>query len=869
MGSRVLDHPKFTRMWEASQECVGMVESRATDNVNTTVNALCVWIHSAWTRIPNQGFPETDMSTKSHLISCNTRAKQPIRSYIGQLLVHWREVAHTRRQAALGSLWWIRCFVFTEAGWPCVFPFRYAGKLHRTCILNRISNKKWCALTPNFDTDGQWNYCKEIRPLIHDYCESQPCWHRAACINLPDDQSYQCICTEQFTGGDCEKEKCFERQHLKYYNIGEMWTRILHGDVENCFCAEDGIHSQPVGSKDCGTNPCLYGGACHEVQATGESVCACSKDFAGRYCEIDSAADCYENNGSSYRGTAKRTASGSDCLAWASNFFSLEFNLNDLEERLRLGLGDHSYCRNPDNEEQPWCYTLIKDDISWDYCEVPQCPKQDPCLPQPCKNGGTCIRNPLLNTYHCRCADQFTGVNCQEAKCFDRTQYRYFFIGESWIRIVGDNVESCVCADSGLECQSIGYEDCEVNLCLQGGECRAVRGTGEIACHCSEGFVGKYCDIDTTDTCYENNGTSYKGIEDESASGIECVPWREDFLRDKMNISSLEEALELGLGDHSYCRNPDGDEKPWCYIMLDNHVSWEHCNIAKCGAMNIQPRRVSPIARFAMSTVPQQSLSCGKRHTKGPKPRIIGGSSALPGSQPWLAALYIGNSFCAGSLIFPCWVVSAAHCFAHSPLRSSIRVVLGQHNFNKTSKNTQVFEVERYFIHNSYNVYEETINDIALLKLKKKNKGCATKSRFVRTICLPSATDFFSADTQCQISGWGHTHENATEHASTLLEAPVSIISQMLCSSNSLYGSEVTPDMICAGNLVNIVDACQGDSGGPLVCYKGKTAYLYGIVSWGDGCGKLNKPGVYTRVPKYLDWIYKKIKHRPKSGKKS
>lgn len=30
---------------------------------------------------------------------------------------------------------------------------------------------------------------------------------------------------------------------------------------------------------------------------------------------------------------------------------------------------------------------------------------------------------------------------------------------------------------------------------------------------------------------------------------------------------------------------------------------------------------------------------------------------------------------------------------------------------------------------------------------------------------------------------------------------------------------------------------------------------IFGITSFGDGCGKRNKFGIYAKVPNYVDWI--------------
>lgn len=51
----------------------------------------------------------------------------------------------------------------------------------------------------------------------------------------------------------------------------------------------------------------------------------------------------------------------------------------------------------------------------------------------------------------------------------------------------------------------------------------------------------------------------------------------------------------------------------------------------------------------------------------------------------------------------------------------------------------------------------------------------------------------------------------------------------------------------------------QGDSGGPLTCKVNDASVVYGLVSWGDQCGRKNKPGVYTRVTEFVDWINSKM----------
>ena len=63
--------------------------------------------------------------------------------------------------------------------------------------------------------------------------------------------------------------------------------------------------------------------------------------------------------------------------------------------------------------------------------------------------------------------------------------------------------------------------------------------------------------------------------------------------------------------------------------------------------------------------------------------------------------------------------------------------------------------------------------------------------------------------------------------------------------------------MICA--LERDIDTCQGDSGGPLIVNENGKHTLYGITSFGIGCA-IGKPGVYTKVSRYLRFIDHHVK---------
>ncbi|XP_066211332.1 hyaluronan-binding protein 2 [Saccopteryx leptura] len=503
---------------------------------------------------------------------------------------------------------------------------------------------------------------------------------------------------------------------------------------------------------------------------------------------------------------------------------------------------DESYTQE-ENTSSP---TGRPENPDWYYAD------DDPCLPNPCEHGGDCrVRR---DTFACSCPAPFSGSRCQnvENKCEKNPCGQ----GECLV-IQSPPYYRCACKHpyQGPDC-STAVPACRPNPCLNGGTCSRHRRRSRFTCTCPDQFKGKFCEVGPDD-CYVGDGYSYRGKVSKTVNQHSCLHWNSHLLLQEHYNTFMEDAEAHGIGEHNFCRNPDGDKKPWCFIKVSNtRVKWEYCNVSACTALDTTDPEESP--KEPLTKLPSFD-SCGKTEiTERKIKRIYGGFKSTAGKHPWQASLQTPlplstfmhrGHFCGGVLIHPCWVLTAAHCTDITA--KNLRVVLGDQDLKKTELHEQTFRVEKIVKYSHYRERDEIpYNDIALLKLKPVRGHCAVESKYVKTVCLPDGP--FPSGTECHISGWGVTETG--EGSRQLLDAKVKLISNTLCNSRRLYDHTIDETMICAGNLQKPgIDSCQGDSGGPLTCEKDGTYYVYGIVSWGQECGK--KPGVYTQVTKFLNWI--------------
>ncbi len=251
----------------------------------------------------------------------------------------------------------------------------------------------------------------------------------------------------------------------------------------------------------------------------------------------------------------------------------------------------------------------------------------------------------------------------------------------------------------------------------------------------------------------------------------------------------------------------------------------------------------------------------GAARTTSETVQVIGGRLAALVAMPWQVALLdvdrppMQGLICGGTLIGARWVLTAAHCFydeATCKLRFRANDVFVMHSTTDLSNGMNLISVVRVESFAKQFDCASMKDDIALVELGQS---------------VPNAKPIRLSDGQLEsllglhggpqllVSGWGSTKVGGRP-SQQLLEVDVPYVGRDVCNGPTGYAGQVPTNALCAGAVGK--DSCHGDSGGPLFQrLAGGDAVQYGVVSFGRGCGALTKPGVYTQVSRYLDWINK------------
>jgi trypsin len=227
--------------------------------------------------------------------------------------------------------------------------------------------------------------------------------------------------------------------------------------------------------------------------------------------------------------------------------------------------------------------------------------------------------------------------------------------------------------------------------------------------------------------------------------------------------------------------------------------------------------------------------------------RIVGGRNATAGEVPWQVALIITDPeddsaqyLCGGSKIKNGWVLTAAHCVeGHENAADRVLAISGKLNINDAAA-TRNFAT-RVIVHPLYCNGTQDY-DVALVKVETTGTAATLAT-------TPPAPDALAL-----VSGWGTTTQNGNT-SPTLQIVGVKIKNAAACNDTAAYDGHVSDKMVCAGRRdQRPADSCQGDSGGPLFA-EGKPTAQIGIVSWGEGCDRAGKFGVYADVASLQKWI--------------
>ncbi|HWD01244.1 MAG TPA: serine protease [Amycolatopsis sp.] len=223
-------------------------------------------------------------------------------------------------------------------------------------------------------------------------------------------------------------------------------------------------------------------------------------------------------------------------------------------------------------------------------------------------------------------------------------------------------------------------------------------------------------------------------------------------------------------------------------------------------------------------------------------PAIVGGTTADQ-PYPFTVSMHTasGELFCAGSLITPTWVVTAAHCVSGKDLASLV-FRLGTNESDTGGETAKPAEI---VLNPHYNAANQT-GDLALVRLSAPAK--------TTPITLGSAA---APGTATRVLGWGQTcpTPGCGDPVKTLQQLDTHLVDGSRCPSDFDGTTE-----LCTDNPGGTAGSCYADSGSPELAREGDHWTLLGVTSRPGNASPTcaTAPSIYTSTVAYAPWLASK-----------